>query len=81
VRHPEDLLVVRVRKPRYSNPSDKQQMVSHPDCAVIESATLDRMPGSPYEVVTVQPLTYDDRIPVSEADAESSRSPTCPAGF
>jgi hypothetical protein len=64
-----------------NTPEDKRQIVSHPACAAIESAALARMLGSRYEVITVKPLTYDDGIPLTEADVNSSASPACPSGF
>ena len=64
-----------------NTPEDKQQIVSRSDCAVIKSPSLGRMLGSPYEVITVKPLAYDDGIPVSEADVNSAGSPVCPSGF
>jgi hypothetical protein len=64
-----------------NTPEDRQQPVSHPDCAVLKSASLGRMLGSPYEVITVKTLAHDDGIPVTEADVSSSTSPACPAGF
>jgi hypothetical protein len=64
-----------------NTPEDKRQLVNHPDCAVITSASLRRMLGSPYEVITVQPIAHDDGIAVTEADVSASTSPRCPAGF
>jgi hypothetical protein len=64
-----------------NTPEDKRQLVDHPDCAVITSASLRRMLDSPYEVITVRPIAHDDGIPVTEADVSSSASPSCPAGF
>lgn len=64
-----------------NTPEDKQQIVSHSDCAVLKSPSLGRMLGSPYEVITVKPVTDNDGIPVSEADVNSSASPVCPSGF
>ena len=59
------------------SPVDKAQVASGSTCAVLRSATLQKMLGTPYEAVIVQPTSYTNGIPVTETTVFATDGPSC----
>jgi hypothetical protein len=53
-------------------PEAKVEVASTSTCAVLKSATLQKMLGTPYEAVIVRPESYVDGIPVTETTVFAS---------
>jgi hypothetical protein len=58
-------------------PEDKAEVASSSTCAVLKSAALQEMLGTPYETVIVHPESYVDGIPVTETTVFATDGPTC----